>query len=341
MHLKRRLSQLLPVLTLLFVSPIVVELLFGSTYITIISSLLPEIGFYGGGALIIRYIARRQNRGWFSILLLGMAFAVFEEFLVVQTSVSPVLFTSVSSSSIYGRVLGVNWVYFLWAVGYENVWGIVLPISLTEIIFPAQRKEQWLGKTGLAVVVVIFVFSSVISWYIWTQVVVPSTIGFVYSPSPSLIVLSLVMIAVLATIALGPWTKLLSRKRTSRKAPSPWIAGSAFFGLGLAWFALIAFTFDAVPNVPSALALSYGVILAGTTPFLASRIRMSIDWQDSHSLAIICGGLGASMLAGFWASGIVLTINIVGKIIFNMVAVGLLWYLALKVRGRRKQAIVI
>ena len=173
MNLQSKHSQLLPVITLFFMSPIVVELLFGSTYVTIISSLLPETGFYGGAALIIRYIARRQNRGWFSILLLGMAFAVFEEFLIVQTSISPVLFPGTSLSSIYGRVLGVNWVYFLWAVGYESVWGIVLPISLTEIIFPAQRKEQWLSKRGLVIVAVIFVFSSIISWYIWTHVVVP------------------------------------------------------------------------------------------------------------------------------------------------------------------------
>ena len=121
MNLESR--RLAPALTLAVLSAVIVELLFGSTYLTSISSLLPEIGFYGGAALIIRYVVRRHHRGWISIFLLGLAFAVFEEFLVVQTSVSPFLFAGLNFSQIYGRFLGVNWIYFLWAIGYEKCVG--------------------------------------------------------------------------------------------------------------------------------------------------------------------------------------------------------------------------
>jgi hypothetical protein len=51
-------QQVAPALTLLVLSAIIVELLFGSTHLTIITALIPEIGFYGGAALIIRYLAR-------------------------------------------------------------------------------------------------------------------------------------------------------------------------------------------------------------------------------------------------------------------------------------------
>ena len=47
------------------------------------------------------------------------------------------------------------------------------------------------------------------------------------------------------------------------------------------------------------------------------------------------------MLAGFWASGIVLAVDIIGKIIFNVLAVILLGYLALRVRERRGDQIIV
>ena len=72
------LQKVAPALTLLFLSAVIVELLFGTTHLTIITALIPEIGFYGGAALVIRYSVRRLHRSWFSILLLGVAFAVFE-----------------------------------------------------------------------------------------------------------------------------------------------------------------------------------------------------------------------------------------------------------------------
>ena len=51
-----------PALTLLVLSAVIVEILFGSTHLTIITALIPEIGFYGGAALFIRYTVRRLHR---------------------------------------------------------------------------------------------------------------------------------------------------------------------------------------------------------------------------------------------------------------------------------------
>jgi len=174
------LQKVAPALTLFVLSAVIVELLFGTTHLTIIVALIPEVGFYGGAALLIRYAVRRLHRSWFSILLLGIAFAVFEEFLIVQTSVSTTLF--VGMPEIYSRVFGVNWIYFLWADGYEAVWGIVLPIYLTEIVFPLRREGLWLSKRGLVITVVIFALGSLISWAIWTQEVAPQALGYTYSP---------------------------------------------------------------------------------------------------------------------------------------------------------------
>jgi hypothetical protein len=61
----------------------------------------------------------------------------------------------------------------------------------------------------------------------------------------------------------------------------------------------------------------------------------SSGWQDSHRLALIAGALMASMLAGFPFSGIALPIDIIGKLVLNVVAVLGLCYLAWKIQRRK------
>jgi hypothetical protein len=123
-----------PIVTLLLLAPIMVEFLFGSTRISMFYLLLPQIGVYGCGALIIRALARYQRRGWVAILLMGLAFAVALECLTLQTALAP-LFIAADPQHIYGRALGVNWVYLVFQLGYESIWAIVLPIQLTETGF--------------------------------------------------------------------------------------------------------------------------------------------------------------------------------------------------------------
>jgi hypothetical protein len=324
--------QVAPIITLLILSPVIAEVLFGSTYLTIISSLIIEIPFYGGAALLIRYLARHQHRGWVSILLLGVAFAIFVEFIVVQTSISP--FIGSGSYNIYGRVLGVNWVYFLWAIGYESVWGVVLPIYLTELIFPSRREDPWFGKRGLSIIAIIFILGSVLSWYVWTEIVAPPTIGSVYQPPLVLMIFALAMIAVFAIAALGPRPALHPAQRTIRMALQPWLSGLLVFVLSLLWFGLVAFAYNVIPTIPAVVPIALGLILAGTVLFFIKTLSMSINGRDAYRFAIIFGGLAASMLAGFWASGIVLAIDFAGKIVFNAIAGVLLILLAWK-RFRR------
>src|SRR5215469_14506859 len=78
-----------PIVVLLLLAPIIVEFLFGSTHITTFFLLLPQIGVYGCGALIIRALARSRRRGWVAILLMGLAFAVALECLILQTALAP------------------------------------------------------------------------------------------------------------------------------------------------------------------------------------------------------------------------------------------------------------
>jgi hypothetical protein len=52
----------------------------------------------------------------------------------------------------------VNWPYLLWALGYESLWAVALPILLVR---------------GFVIAAVIFVLAGLLRWYGWTQVFVP------------------------------------------------------------------------------------------------------------------------------------------------------------------------
>src|SRR5689334_21527266 len=121
--LRRRVA---PILTLLVLAPVIAEILEGSTHLTNLFVFPVQIGVYGCAALLIRACVRSRRKGWIALLLLAIAYAVAEECVILQTSVTPLF----AAKHVYGRLLGVNWIYLLWAVGYESVWSIILPIQL-------------------------------------------------------------------------------------------------------------------------------------------------------------------------------------------------------------------
>jgi hypothetical protein len=84
----------------------------------------------GGGAVLIRELARRRGPGWGRIALLGAAYAIIEEGLVIQSMFNPNLF---NASLLGGTALGVNWVWVEWTFGYHIMWSIAIPILLIEL----------------------------------------------------------------------------------------------------------------------------------------------------------------------------------------------------------------
>lgn len=67
-----------PVLVLFILSPLIAEFLFGATPVSNLPALLPSLAVYGGGAVLIRELARRRGSGWGRIALLGAAYAIVE-----------------------------------------------------------------------------------------------------------------------------------------------------------------------------------------------------------------------------------------------------------------------
>lgn len=163
-----------PAMTLVFLSPLIGEVLNGATRLSFIFAFVPQLMVWGCGALLIREIVQRWRGGWPSIILLGLGLSVLVEVLVLQTSVAPIPWLQMASIPVYDRIWGVNWLWFAFMLGYETVWIVLVPILITELTFNRQRHEGWLRASGLAIATVVFALGCVGLWGLWTQTAIPS-----------------------------------------------------------------------------------------------------------------------------------------------------------------------
>ncbi len=187
-------------LTLVLLAPFIGEVLSGSTRLSFIFAFVPEVMVWGFGALIIRELVRRWGAGYLSLLLLGLGLSIAEEFIIQQTSLAPLPWPAASAN--YGRHGGVNWIYFLFMLGYESVWIVLVPVQIAELIFADRRNVTWLRTRGLIASAVIFVLGSFIAWAAWIKRARPIVFHAPnYTPPALTILAGLLAITVLALAA--------------------------------------------------------------------------------------------------------------------------------------------
>lgn len=325
---------------LIFLSPVLTELLMGVVHLSNLWLLVPEMSVYGTAALLIREIARRRGRGWSTLLLLGIAYAIAEECVILQTSLTPQFFPPAFDAN-FGWAHGVQWIYLTAMLWYESVYAIVLPIYLTEMLFPAQRDELWLSENGLAVTVGIFALASIGVWQLWSRVGLQR-----YGPSAYQVPLlyNIVALVVIAIIVAG--TLLMGRparrvKETERPAPRPWLVWLLSFGFSLAWFFLIVLAYlpaTSLNGLFPLIPIAAGLIWVGIGLLIFGHISSTADWGDRQRLALIFGASVASMLGGTLVVLADAPIDILSKFVFDLIAIGLFIWFATRLQQRELQA---
>lgn len=213
-----------PVLGLFLLSPICGEYLIGydssiGQPLQLLSGLLVLGPLYGSVAVFIREVARRTGRGWPTMLLLSAAFGLVQAGVIDQSLFhlefdpgDPEWATDRPGTPI--PLLGIEATNLLNFVGGHVIWTFAAPIAVVEACTPNIADRPWLGRSGIASMVVLYLLGG---WVIFGDVVEVS------GSAAALIGTACVAVALAVVAFVAP----LRGASSPRRAP-PWpLAGLA------------------------------------------------------------------------------------------------------------------
>jgi hypothetical protein len=295
---------------------------------------------WGCGALIIRELVRRWGGGGTSLLLGGLGLAMAQEFIIQQTSLAPMPWIT---GPIYGREFGVNWPFFLFLLGFEAVWVVMVPVQLTELLFPRHRGRPWLRRRGLIISCVIFLVGSFLAWFLWTRIALPNKFHVPpYHPAPYLLAIGAIVSLSLFVAAYA--LRNSGRKPLPRKAPPVWMAGIAALLLSLGWYYLISIVFAPTlrPKFTFWIPMAGGVVWGALAFFVIRKWSQMRGWSCLHRWAALFAATVVCMLMGFGGSDSWPRMDFIAKIVMNLaMAIWLLWLgVAIKDREPAGQNVV-
>ncbi|MFX1339326.1 MAG: hypothetical protein ACFFDK_12010 [Promethearchaeota archaeon] len=297
------------ILFLIFFAPFVGEGL--STSTLVIEWLNPLViillvFLYGFGALITRELMIRWDKGsdgWLTLLLLGATYGIIEEGLYLMTFFNP-SWGDIGILGVYGRYLGVNWVWTIQLIIFHMIYSITIPIVLTHIAFPEVKEESWLSRKAFILVIVIFIACGPI----WMLFVIDT---YNYIPGITEYFGFFILTIVLIIIAKRAPATLFEKKEAD--APS----FKYFFFLGAIWgvcFFIIAWILPAL-NVPPIIPI---LLMPLWTLFIIWRICVSSGngyaLNEDNLLGLIIGALVFLFFLLF-------VVDILGFIIFGSISI--------------------
>jgi hypothetical protein len=283
--------------TLVVLTPLIAELALGSTPVRMAWLVLFWMPIYGAGVLLIRELVTRVGRGWPSILLLALAYELVEDGIGLQALTSPHLYHAASWGA---RVLGLNLPYWEANAIYHAVFTVIIPIALTQLLFPGHRARPYLGVTGTTVAAVV----AVLGVAVLRATVPPSQDPGYQAPVPFVlgILVAVIALGIIALALLPPRSASVGSTGPRRRATL--FAGSAaatlvFFGLSFPMFGAHQPAFSRGMTVLIPMAVTAAV--AVTCYRYLTRASAGPVWTARHSLAVIGGALVAHSIGGLVA----------------------------------------
>jgi len=330
-------KNIAPALALIFLAPLVTEILPGATRFSSIFVFPVQICVWGGGALLIRYVVRRRQLTWKSLMFLALVLSVAEEFLIQQTSIAPMVIHL--KGVTYARAGGINYVYLLWALIYESVSVVILPIYLTELIFPERRKDLWISKGGVVLFSLLFLLGSFAAWFTWTQIARVKVFHVsAYTPSFPLVAAAIIVIAFLVFMAIKkPIKKSLPIKEMN--PPAEWLLMVSGAIWSVLLFGLVLLGFGILPAFPPIIAVLIALGLAAAAVYFLPRWTNSICWKQTHTFSLIFGIMIGSILITFIGFIGALPKDLYFKIIVDAIAILLMVRFGLTIKRQSKKMI--
>jgi len=300
--------RIAPAVGLVFLAPLVGEYLLGNIPIEGLWAIPFLAPMYGGGALLIREVARRAGHGWPTIILLACAYGVLQPGVLDQSLFNPSFEGHDFQSAAQIPALGIGAVSALTFVGGHAIWSIGVPIAIVEALVPGRRTTRWLGDAGLAVTGVVFLLGSFIIFNDLRE-----TEQFMAS-APQLAGAGAVTVALVGVAFAIPRRP---RPASDRHAPNRWLVGAVAF--------LAAGAFFAKPESWAGVAMAS--VLVAAMAVVVSRWSRRAGWGPSHRLALAGGALLTYAWGGFVLlaiEGDANTVNLLGQTILVLGALALL-----------------
>ena len=308
-----------PWVTLLLLAPFLGEIVSGHqppreivNPLSVLLLMLP----YGLGALVCRELVRRWQKGWLSLLLLAVAYAIYEEAIVVRSIFNPD-WGELGILKEYSHVVGVTWTYAGMLIHFHVLVSIGASIILAEILYPEERRRRWLSDKGLT--------ACIIGLSLWLPAGLLMT---AYVPPLPGYLLS--------------WAALVGLITAARLVPGDLPPGPLRAVPGARYFLLLGFL-----NMTLFFVVVYVLPGSGMPPLLVSVLALiALDagtlrlllrwsgngraWDDRHRLAWVAGGLGFFILFGIATD----LENFKGSSIVSVITLGALCLLALRITRR-------
>ncbi len=307
-----------PAWVLFFLSPLIAELLTGSSPPAEFfrpGALILMAGLYGSGAILCREWTLRWGKSWPTLFTLGAAYGIVEEGLMVKSFFDP-NWVDLGRLGSYGRWAGVNWVWATELTVFHAVFSIAIPILLVTLMVPERAIEPWVRPRTLK----------------WLMLLLPVVVvlGFLgltpYRPPVLPYVLSAVVVVVLVWVA--------------RRLPAPpAIEAEPEGGPHDRWFALVGFAAAtaffliawALPGTamhPVAAVGATVVLVVGTLGLLR-RMSAGTGWRAGRRLALASGALAfLILLAPIQLMDIKRPDDTSGMAVVGLAAAALLFWLA-------------
>jgi hypothetical protein len=322
-----------PALLMMLLAPTFTELLLGGTRLSTLIAfppvLLMEILVWGGGAVLLRALARKLKLGWSSLLLFALALAVAEEFVIQQTSLAPLVIQLKGVE--WGRAGGINYVYALWALVYEAAWVVLFPTVVAELVFPDRRDGTWLSTPMAVVLAILFVLGAIMAWFAWTHIARVKTFHLpLYNPTRVELVAG---IAVIVGLIVWGITFPPTFGRAWRPA-SPAVVGGLGCLWGVLWFVLAVLAFGIAPQMSAPAVFAAGAAVVLIIVLVLPRWTSNAAWTQRHSYCLFTGALTGAMSISFLGFRGAAREDIVFKVVTNAIALLLMFFL-----GRKKTAV--
>ena len=237
----------------------------------------------------------------------------------------------------FARAWGINYVYFLWALFYESVFVVLIPVMVSELIFSDRRNDPWLRRWSAWMVGIILVLACFPAWYSWTQIARPNVFHVpVYNPPLTHIVAAALAIVALIFAALGPKRRALTPASAPLPPPNAWLLGVGAAIAAAIWYGLVLLAFGIRPTFPEGVAVAVGLAVVLLSIYLLPRYAAHPAWSDSHRAGIVLGAVISTMAVNF--AGFIYgtsKLDLYGKIVLDVIGTILLIWLAVRVQPKR------